>query len=63
MLYKKPYKYKTQPLAPIIQVESVIDKLHNIYYSVEYIDSDEREKRNVRFKNMSSVIDFISSNF
>lgn len=61
-MVKIAYKYKSDVLQPLIEVNSVIDKLGEIWYSVEYLDNDTR-KCNARFKKMSSVIDFISSNF
>lgn len=61
-MVKIAYKYKSDVLQPLIEVNSVIDKLGEIWYSVEYFDNDTR-KCNARFKKMSSVIDFISSNF
>ena len=59
---KIPYKYKCDRLQPLIEVATVVDKLGNIFYSVEYLDNDNKMCQ-CRFKNMSSVIDFISCNF
>lgn len=57
-----PYKHKSERLSPILDVTSVVDRLGNIYYSIEYKDNDNKMCC-CRFKNMSSVVDFISSNF
>lgn len=56
-----PYKHNTTVLQPLLVVETVVDKLGNIWYSVEYQDNDNK-MCHVRFKNMSSVLDFVSSN-
>lgn len=55
------YKHKSTVLQPLLVVETVVDKLGNIFYSVQYQDNDNKVCY-VRFKNMSSVIDFVSSN-
>lgn len=59
---KIPYKHKCDRLQPLIEVCTVVDKLGNIFYSVEYLDNDNKRCQS-RFKNMSSVIDFITCNF
>lgn len=59
---KIPYKHKCDVLQPVLEVATIVDKLGNIYYSVQYNDNDYKICQ-CRFKNMSSVIDFISSNF
>lgn len=59
---KIPYKHKCDVLQPVLEVATIVDKLGNIYYSVQYNDNDNKIL-SCRFKNMSSVIDFISSNF
>lgn len=55
------YKHKTEVLKPILEVTSVIDKIGVVWYSVQFQDNDNRLVY-YRFKNMSSVIDFINSN-
>lgn len=59
---KIAYKHKCETLKPILQVSTVVDKLGDIWYSVEYQDNDTKVCQ-CRFKKMTSVIDFISSNF
>lgn len=56
-----PYKHKVQTLSPLIEVTSVVDKIGDIWYSVQFKDNDNKICQ-YRYKHMSSVIDFISSN-
>ena len=61
-----PTIFKTDPLNVVLRVTSRRDKKGDIWYYVEFPDDDVRNAENMpyfRFKNMSSVLDFISSNF
>lgn len=58
MKKRKPLKYNTQQIDIILLVSTRADKCGNVFYCVEYGDGDY-----VCFRNMSSAIDFIETNF
>lgn len=57
-----PRYYKTHPLSLIVKLESVTDKLGNLYYSVT-LANGVYENEHYMFKHLSSALDFIDSNF
>ena len=62
-----PTIFKTDPLNVVLRVTSRRDKNGDVWYYVEFPDDEEvRNADNLpyfRFKTMSAVLDFISSNF
>lgn len=58
---QKASLYNTSHVEEIITISSRADKLGNIYFYVEYVA--DGSKRYCRFSAMSSVLDFVKSNF
>ena len=58
----KPKYYRTNPLSLVVKLETVSDKLGNVYHAVTMVNG-ELENVHYMFKQLSSAIDFISSNF
>lgn len=56
----EPKYYRTHPVSKLLLVESVFDKCGNLFYSVSY---GENLSHHVFFKNMTSMLDFLDSNF
>lgn len=58
----KPIYYKTNPLSLVLKLESVVDKHGNVRYAVT-LAKGTKESVHYLFQNMSSAMDFITSNF
>lgn len=62
----KPTMYNSTEISPLVKVSSRRDKKGNVFFYVEY-DFDKVSAAQcppyVRFSSMSSVLDFINSNF
>ena len=58
-----PKKYNTDQLDNVLVVSARTDKLGNLFYLVEFRDEDDNCLSYVSFSKMSSVLDFIQSNF
>lgn len=56
-----PNKFKSDIVNNILTIDTRRDKLGNVFYYLEF--SFEGKARGYRFEYLSSVIDFISSNF
>ena len=54
-------KFKSEVVRSVLKIEMRKDKLGNLFYFLEWID--DCQERYVTFEKMSSVIDFINSNF
>lgn len=61
MKYQPKY-YKVSPLSLIVRLESVADKLGNVYYAVT-TSNGSSDNEHYLFKHLSSAVDFINSNF
>lgn len=55
-------KYNSTVVKPILKIESRVSKKGDIFFLVEYLDN-HAEEHYVTFERMSSVVDFIKSNF
>lgn len=58
----KATKFKSEQIKVVFSVSSRIDRMGKIYFYVDYQD-DTMTSRYCRFENMSSVMDFVKSNF
>lgn len=58
----KAREYNSSVVKPILALETRSDKLGNIFFYVEYLTNDGSYQY-VTFEKMTSVIDFINSNF
>lgn len=56
--------YKTHPLSAIVKIESVTDRIGNLFYCVSLCSkcADDYDTHYM-FSKLSSAIDFVSSNF
>lgn len=59
---RNPFMYKTVERSQSLSLTTRSDKLGNILHCVEYTNN-EGSRDYVMFKHLSSVIDFISTNF
>lgn len=58
----KPVYYRTNPLSFVLKLESVTDRRGNIKYAVT-LAKGVHENTHFLFSELSSALDFISSNF
>lgn len=58
----KPVYYKTSPLSHVLTLESVTDRLGDVYFAVT-LSQGEHKNVHYMFRHLSSALDFISSNF
>lgn len=58
----RPRFYKSVLQYYVLQISMRKDKLGELFYYVEYTDNDN-VPRHVYFAHLSSVLDFINSNF
>mgnify|MGYP007069895038 CR=1 FL=1 len=58
-----PKKINSETFQTSLVVSSRFDKLGNLFYLVEFHDEDDNKLSYVYFEKMSSVLDFINSNF
>lgn len=58
----KPKKYNSTPIKPLVSVEMRLAKTGEMFFLVSYLTNESKESY-VTFEKMSSVIDFIKSNF
>lgn len=54
--------FKTSPLSHIVTLESVTDKLGNIFYCIT-CSNGVKQNEHYFFRHLSSALDFIDSNF
>lgn len=57
-----PCLYNSEVKENLLTLTTRVDKVGNVYHYVEYQDNDGSNNY-ARFSNLSSAIDFISSNF
>lgn len=57
-----PRYYRTHPLSMILKLESVMDRKGDIFYCVTMCKGT-KENIHYMFKNLTSAMDFINSNF
>lgn len=58
----EPKYYKTTPLGMVLKLETVSDKVGNIYHVVT-TSQGVNENQHFFFSHLSSALDFINSNF
>lgn len=54
-------KFKSDFLNSVLTIETRRDKLGDVFYYIEFLF--EGKRRGYRFEKLSSVIDFVNSNF
>lgn len=57
----RPRKYNSELKQVLLSVNMRQSKTGDLFYSVEYVVNGD--SRTISFENMSSVVDFINSNF